>query len=286
MKKKLFIVFLFLQPLIGLAASERTAYEMPRTHVIPIHDSTSDKQYELYIKLPENYVAEEDSVYLVIYFTDAAWQIEMLSATTAFMMENAILVGISWQKDLDEAIIKEVGEHASRFSDYSIRTSNDPDRQAKYHFGQAKNHLTFIRNDVIKYVENNYRTDPANRTYFGYSLGGLFGAYVLAAQPNTFKNYILGSPSLKRDNPTLAALKPDPATIDGGLKAHVYISYGSLEQERAAPIKAFTDLMKSRYGQRLSVTPAVIEGSHQTAFPLTAVNSVKWLVNLTPGEQQ
>ncbi|WP_371257791.1 alpha/beta hydrolase-fold protein [Pseudoalteromonas sp. '520P1 No. 423'] len=58
-----------------------------------------------------------------------------------------------------------------RARDYSISKSSNSQRQAKYQFGQADNHLTFIRNDVIKFIESNYRTNPSNRTYFGFPLG-------------------------------------------------------------------------------------------------------------------
>jgi len=56
-------------------------------------------------------------------------------------MENLILVGISWKK----------GERAeiSRFRDYTLTKSVHP----KYQSGDTHNHLTFIQNDVIKYIE-------------------------------------------------------------------------------------------------------------------------------------
>src|SRR5690606_5903539 len=114
-------------------------------------------------------------------------------ASTSYLMEDVILVGISWQTDIHENIKKELGAHASRFRDYTISKSSNAEIQAKYKLGQASNHLAFIRNDVIKYIESNYRTDPENRSYFGYSAGGLFGAYILLTQPDTFRNYILGS---------------------------------------------------------------------------------------------
>ena len=147
--------------------------------------------------------------------------------------------------------------------------------------GQASNHLTFIRNDVIKYVENNYRTDPDNRTYFGYSLGGLFGAYILLTQPDTFKNYILGSPSLEGDIPYLSELDSNAALKRKGLNTNVFISYGSLEKELGVYAEKFISMLKNKNDERLSLQHVVIEGSHQTAFPMTGVRSVTWLSDLT-----
>ena len=213
------------------------------------------------------------------------WHIEILSSSTEYLMENAILVGISWQKDINEDLQEEVGAHASRYRDYTIRQSSNQEQQAKYQFGQASNHLDFLRNDVIKYVENNYRTDPANRTYFGYSLGGLFGAYILLAQPDTFKNYILGSPSLRRNIPHLSELGSNAALKRSGLNANVFISNGTLEKELGEHVKEFVTLLKNRNDESLALQHVVIEGSHQTAFPMTGVRSVTWLASLqTKGE--
>jgi len=230
MKKILVLVCLFLLPLLTVEASKTSDFTLSRIKVVPIKDTQSDRQYELYIKLPEGYSKNKDKTFPVIYFTDAMWHIEILSASTDFLMEEAILVGISWQKDIKEDLLKEEGAHVSRYRDYSISKSSNPERQAKYQLGQASNHLDFIRNDVIKTIEKNYRTDPDRRTYFGYSAGGLFGAYILMAQPDTFKNYILGSPSLWRGIPYLSELGSNAALKGKGLNANVFLSYGTLEK--------------------------------------------------------
>ena len=248
---------------------------LPHIEVIPVKDSETGRQYELYIRLPEGYSDTTGIQHPVIYYTDAMWHVEMLSGSAEFVTEDAILVGISWQKDINEDLIKERGAHVSRYRDYSILPSSNPEHQAKYQFGQAGNHLTFIRNDVISYIESHYRTDPDNRTYFGYSMGGKFGAYILLTQPDTFKNYILGSPSLWRENPHLSELAPKAA-----LNANVFISYGSLEEELREHIDTFIAMLKGKNDESLKLKQVVIEGSHQSAFPMTAVRSIYWLANL------
>ena len=253
--------------------SEFPSLALPKIKVVPIADTQYDRQYELYIKLPEAYSDTADILHPVIYYTDAMWHVEMLSGATEYMMENAILVGISWQKDIDEELRKERA-HASRYRDYSIRESSNPSHQAKYQFGQAANHLDFIRNEVIPYVESTYRTDTDQRTYFGYSLGGEFGSYILLKQPDTFRNYILGSPSIRGEIPKLTEYHADaPASLD----ANVLISYGTLEKEAGAEIDKLIALLKAREDKSLVLKPVVIEGSHQTAFPMTALRSIQWL---------
>lgn len=262
-----------------------SSLELPLIQVIPIKDTQNDRQYELFIKLPEGYSEHSAIPYPVIYYTDAMWHVEILSASTEYMLEDVILVGISWQKDINEDLKDEVGAHVSRFRDYSFRKSNKPEVQTKFQFGQANKHLDFIRNDVIAYVDNTYRTYPNSRTYFGYSMGGEFGAYILLSQPDTFNNYILGSPSIKNEVAHLADLNEkfgpfDASNRNSSLNANVFISYGSLEEEMIEPIEEFISILKDRRDVGLSVQKEVIDGNHGTAFPMTAVRSVAWLSSL------
>ncbi len=284
-KTRFFAIALLALSLVGVTAAEYRPYEMPRTQVVPIKDKNQDheqdRQYELYIKLPENYAENTDATFPVIYITDAVWHIELMSAGSAFLMEDVILVGISWQKDIDEALLSEVGEYVSRFRDYTVRESTNAERQAKYQFGQASRHLRFIRDDVIPYVESQYRTDPDNRSYFGYSASGLFGAYVLMAQPDTFRNYILGSPSVQNDIPHLIKAGSDNALAGKGMNANVFISYGELEEEASESINEFVTVLKNRKDDSLSLQLVVIESAdHGTAFPPTGIRGLKWLAEV------
>ncbi len=265
--------------------AEGATFQLPHIRVVPIKDTKTERNYELYIKLPEDYAEKKEKKYPVLYFTDAIWHIEILSAATEYMLEDVILVGISWQKYIKEELKAEVGDHVSRFRDYSFRESNKPEIQNKYQLGQAKKHLDFIRNDVIDYIDKHYRTDQNSRTYFGYSMGGEFGAYILLTQPDSFNNYILGSPSIKNEVPYLKELHTkfgpyEASDKNTSMKANVYITYGTLEKEMIEPIDAFVRLLKDRRDPGLAILKEVVEGDHQSGFPRTALRSVDWLASL------
>lgn len=272
-KTRLISVLWLLLSCLALVAEEPTSYPLKGTQIIPIRDSKTGYEYELYIKTPEGYAEDTEITYPVIFNTDASMHMDMLSGATSFLMEHTILVGISYQKNYKP----EIGVYASRFRDYSIAKHDNPKHQEKYQFGGASDHLRFIREDIIPYVEQNYRTDPHNHTYFGYSLGGLFGAYILMAQPDTFKHYILGSPSLQGDIPQLSKLAT-PAKLN----ANVFISYGSLEKDLSEHVETFSTLLKNRNDPSLTLKQVTLQGDHTTAFPLTAINGITWLSNVTP----
>lgn len=105
------------------------------------------------------------------------------------------------------------------------------------------------------------------------------------AQPDTFKNYILGSPSLWRDIPLLfslehAALKSKASAIN------LFISYGELETKLSPHIEDFVAKFKAKKYEGLSsIEHIVIESSgHSDSFPMLGVRSVKWLSSLSKEE--
>lgn len=285
MIKRLLLVALAHLMFCHFALAATQAYTMPRTHVVPITNSVTGGQYELYIKLPESYDTETDKTYPVIYTTDAYWHMDLLSGTTEFIMPEVILVGISWQKNMPETI--DYGHRrafASRFKDYSFVAHEKEDIQAKYQFGQADTHLTFIREQVMGYVEDNYRTNIDENAYLGYSMGAEFGAYILLSHPDTFKHYILGSPSLDPLSfDYLKKLEATSAEQAGDVQANAFVSIGELEESRMDLTQQFTALLKSRTGNGLSVTglEVVKDSDHSTAVPETFVRGIKWLKHLS-----
>lgn len=265
----------------GVAANEKPLFQIPRTEVISIQDTNSNRMYELYIKLPSGYSTShnQNTRYPVVYLTDAANNFQIVSGSTNFPMNNnkiesAIIVGISWQKGLPP--------QNSRVRDYTPTKANNWKRET----GGAGTHLTFIRNEVIKHIESNYRADPNKRTYFGYSLGGLFGAYVLLTQPDTFSNCILGSPSLWFDNKYIFELESKTAKKIKDLDANVFISIGDLETPKMSgtnnnmvtQAQEFYSNLESRNYESLSLKLLVVDSAdHETALPTAIIRGLYWM---------
>lgn len=281
MRKITALVFALLLPASGLHADAPDAYTMPRTQVVPIKDTQADRQYELYIKLPEAYEEDTDKRFPVIYATDGIWQMDLLSGNADFLIPDAILVGISWQKDARKEIDDD-RPHVSRFRDYSMVPHDDPAVQSKYSLGQARNHTAFIRNDVIAYVEENFRTAPGKRAYLGYSMGGSFGAYILFAEPDTFDHYILGSPAFDpRNIEFITDMAARSGTAGKEMNARVFVSIGELEENEMAVTKSFVSLLQRQAQAGLVHTDLqIIKGSdHTTAVPETFTRGIKWLAS-------
>ena len=65
--------------------------------------------------------------------------------------------------------------------------------------GGADAFLRFLSEELIPYVEANYRT-RSYRILVGHSFGGLFAVYALTTRPRVFNAYIAISPSLHWNN--------------------------------------------------------------------------------------
>jgi predicted alpha/beta superfamily hydrolase len=65
--------------------------------------------------------------------------------------------------------------------------------------GGAEKFLQFVRDEVMPYVDQHYKTAPF-KIYSGHSLAGLNTAYCLLSHPDMFNAYISISPSLVWDN--------------------------------------------------------------------------------------
>lgn len=272
------LFLLFVLPLGLLAqANQNPAFELPRTEVIGIQDTGTKRSYELHVQLPLNYSG--DKKYSVVYMTDSPYTFPIATGAARVpvnqkRMEDVMFVGISWQKGHEPAL--------SRQRDYTPTTSSPGFKDPS---GEASRHLAFIRTDVIPYIEKRYNTDAANRTYVGNSFGGLFGLYILLRAPTTFKNYIIGSPSIWWDNKYILDLE-SKTKFNKDLDANVFIAVGAEEtitrdspkHDMVGDATTFHARLKARNLDGLNLELRVIEhATHAIAFPTTAAQGLWWL---------
>ena len=88
----------------------------------------------------------------------------------------------------------------------------------------------FLQHELSPWLAG-MNTEPAGeRIYFGHSLGGLFGAWLLLTRPTWFDRYIISSPSLWWDAGHLFDVEAsaDTSTLS---KAQIFLGIGSLETD-------------------------------------------------------
>lgn len=285
------ISLLMLSALTSASADDNTAFAIPRTQTVALQDS--DRSYELYIKLPKGYSAERNKAkhYPVIYITDAMYAFQIVSGATRFpmnsnKMQQAILVGISWQNGLR-------GDK-SRVRDFTPSIDSSWKKQT----GGADRHIAFLQHKILPYIQQHFRAEPTQRTFVGNSLGGLLGGYILLKKPELFRNYVLGSPSFWWHKQMIFEVMKQQKKTLINIKANVFIGIGALEHNRdggfsnfdmvadAQQFKTMIDSINSPKNTARGINSKLLiidEASHETAFPTSAIQGLYWLFNLNNG---
>ena len=136
----------------------------------------------VWLSLPESY-GNGNQAYPVLYMTDAETHFFHFSGIIDFQAQvnripEMIIVGLT---------------NIDRTHDLTPRPSADY-AQTSVNAGGADDFITFISDELIPYIEKNYRTQPY-RIHVGHSLGGLFVGHSFITDPNLFDAYVSISPT-------------------------------------------------------------------------------------------
>ena len=134
---------------------------------------------------------------------------------------EVIIVGISYGMDSYE----QWGQLRER--DFKIPEVRDapPDSAANLF-------LDALTQEMIPFIEANYRTIPSDRCLYGYSSSGFFVLYALFHQPDAFQRYISGSGDLYIAVPYVIQHDAQLAVRDATNPIQLYLSAGALEDDQ------------------------------------------------------
>ena len=258
--------------LLGLAAQAQPAppVTIPHSEHHVIQSKVAGHPYDVYVHLPAGYAAATAS-YPVLYVVDGdndfAPALEYLGLLMAeYHIPEPLVVAIG-----DGGAIGTPGNKRTR--DFTpTATAAAPES------GGAAAFLGFIEQELLPLVERTYRADPARRTYYGYSLGGLFGAYVLFQKPALFQNILLGSPALGYDQGSIFAVEKAYRAAHTELPAHVFLEVGALEPaSQQAPFQRLVQLLQAPRYQHLDVHSVVLDrATHLTGKPDAMLRALGW----------
>jgi predicted alpha/beta superfamily hydrolase len=254
-----------------------------RTEVRTLHSEVIGQDYEFWISLPRSYAASENASYPVIYLMDPYRGFSVVKGLTDVLsgplpiIQEVIVVGIGYGDKDPVAMMKwalgrtrdytpvpsEVMEdlYKKRFADLGM-----PD--AEVETGGAPPFLEFLRKEAVPFIESEYRVDSSARILSGYSLGGLFGLYVLFHVPDLFSAYFVGSPSIWYEDEITFQYENAYSDIHSDLDAKVFMSSGSLEEATSAYVTKMDELLTSRNYANLELHTVVFEGEgHASCYP-------------------
>ena len=155
-----------------------------------IYSNILNEERAIKIVLPDTYKPDSTDKYEVIYLTDGEWVENLFPFIYRFAKgENyvppAIIVAIP---------NKYINEVNQRDRDYLPMHVSQPAIS-----GGAPKYLSFIKNELIPYIDSKYPTNGTNSLY-GHSFGGLFTTYALLTEPQLFEYYYATDPPFGFDN--------------------------------------------------------------------------------------
>ncbi|MBT8379950.1 MAG: hypothetical protein KJN64_12055 [Ignavibacteria bacterium] len=248
-----FITSLFLIYCLSASAQQNVSSEndfnLYNTQVKLINSQIVEDTFHIYISLPDGYDAAEKS-YPVLYVLDGDISYGIAASISRYLeigsnIPELIVIGIGYG-----AVDKDAGKKRNR--DYR---TNDA--------GGAENFKKFISEELIPYIDSNFRTITTNRTIAGYSLGGLYALYSLFTQPEVFNKYIIGSPYLLPANFIIFDYEEQATSTLGNVNAKIFISVGSeaSEEKYFNPIDELVTIMQDRNHPDLKIETKVFDGS-------------------------
>ena len=233
------------------------------THVRKLASSIVDQEYEIHVSLPEGY-GDSDRNYPVIYFLDSDLMFGI--ATQMHWLLNFF-------DEVRRFIIVGIGGYGKKDQEITYGRSRDytPTKVSKEELGDLADivpasgggaeFLDFIRRDLCPFIEDEYRTNPAERCIAGASLGGLFCMYALFHAPEFSSKYIIGSPSLWWDNRVTFDYEEEFSKNHKALPVDIYTSMGALEGGSMVPDwQKMIDILRNRNYDGLRITSDLFDG--------------------------
>jgi uncharacterized protein len=183
------------------------------------------REYHLSVALPEGYTTSTQA-YPVIYVLDGDFLFGMAAGLTRFSswfwgVPEVIIVGIRYDMEsVDEWV-------QLRERDFKIPEVRDAPSDSA-----ANRFLDALTQEIIPFIDANYRTLPADRCLYGYSSSGFFVLYTLFHQPDAFQRYICGSGDLYIAYPYVIQHDAQLAGRDATNPIQLYLSAGELEDDQ------------------------------------------------------
>ena len=230
-------------------------------------------EYQLAVWLPENYASSSQN-YPVIYILDS----DLL-----FGMATSLIPLINWLDQVPEMIMVGIGYHRSipEWAALRERDFKIPEVQDDPPDSHADRFLAALKQEFIPFIEANYRTEPSERTLYGYSSSGFFTVYTMANEPDLFHHYLAGSPDTDLACPYLLAHDQKLASHDRNTPIDLFLTIGDMEDgpSQSSFVK-FNELVtaiqaKSYPGLRLMTQIYVGENHGAAGCALTFINGLR-----------
>lgn len=256
---------------------ERHKVTLENTEQWKLRSKFIDQEYILQIYIPPIYTNSSRS-FPVLY---------LLDSDKSFGMAKDIVEWLIWCQEIPEIIIVGIayGEGVEQW--WQKRSRDYTPTKDKTRLwgdfplaGGARDFLRFFKVELVPFIDAHYPTKTDDRTIIGLSIGGLFGAYTMLADPSLFRRYIMISPAFIWDDGVLFNQLTDFMHIHNSLNATIYSVIGDLDEKDniIKPWKKFFDILGSEGLKGLNYSNEVVVGeTHISIYPHGMTRGLKYV---------
>jgi predicted alpha/beta superfamily hydrolase len=243
---------------------------IPQSEVLSLESSATGRSYDLYVRLPEEYEQNQSMDYPVLYLLDGQWDFKLL---------DSIYGGLHYDKFVPALIIVGI-TYSGDNADYDSLRAMDYTPVQDLYFpgsGDGPNFHAFLKEELIPFIESEYRADSSRRMLMGSSFGGTFTLYAMFTEPGLFSGYVAGSPIVTFGNRDVFRQEAAYAAEHRELAVSLFLSVGELE-EIARPVEGFMQVLRDRNYTGLHMETRTIEGErHAGNKPETYNRGLRFL---------
>jgi len=234
-----------------------------------VESESLGRSYDVLVGLPDGYNESDGRSYPTVYILDGGELYPMLRAYHRYLRNGGeapemILVAISYgSSDFDNG--------NERGHDY---TAPSDERE---HYGGAQDFQTFLRGELISFMEASYRSNPKRRILFGQSLGGQFVLYSAQTRPTLFWGHIASNPALHRNLELFLTMTPD--IPPDGAQSYLFVGGGSHDDRRfREPRSKWIEYWTAQEPKPWNLRVETLDGhTHSSAPPAVFRRGLKWI---------
>jgi predicted alpha/beta superfamily hydrolase len=237
---------------------------IPDSQVRQLESATTGRNYDIYVLLPPNYAQNPQKKYPVLYVLDGQWDFKLLDSIYGGLLYDEfvpemIIVGITYSGE-------DADYNALRAMDYT--PVRDPFVAGS---GDAPKFFAFLKEQLIPFIESEYRADASQRVLMGSSYGGTFTLYALFSEPGLFSGYVAASPAVPYGGRFAFEQEAEYAASHKDLPVRLFLSVGGIEELRL-PVEEFMHILSERNYTGLEMETRIIEGERHAGNKPEAYN--------------
>jgi len=142
--------------------------------------------------------------------------------------------------------------------------------------GGAEKFMKFLSEELIPFVDKNYRTSPYD-ILVGHSFGGTFATYALLKEPDLFNAYIAISPYLMYDDNMLVDAAGKKLQSKFNDQVQFYMTVGD-EPKYFESLEEFTEIVESKSPEGFELNYVQMKDENHGSVPhLSIYNGLEWI---------